>query len=198
MARSPRFTRDELLDAALDLTVANGPAGLSIAELARRTGAASGSIYHRFAGRDELLAELWLRTILEYQDGMLTALALDDTDAALTASIAYAFDWTDQHPRQTRLLLEFRAEDIVENWPESLGARLAAANDRLRAAFADFARRRFGTASRDEIDRTVFALADLPYAAIRRHLPAGRPRPWLRDFTIEAARQVLVRAEPGR
>lgn len=192
MARTPRFTTDELLDAALDLAIDGGPSAVSIAELARRTGAASGSIYHRFAGREELFATLWLRTLGDFQRGMLAALAVDDTDVAIDACLRHAFEWTARNPRQTRLLLQLRTEDVVASWPESLGAQLQDANRRLREAMTDLCRRRFGTANTEAVDRTVYALADLPYAAIRRHLPDGRPRPWLREFTVAAAHRVLA------
>lgn len=192
MARAARFTADELLDAALDLAVEGGPAAVTIAGISRRTGAPSGSVYHRFAGREELLATLWLRTIEEFQRGMITALAITDTDSAIDACLAHAFDWTAAHPQKTRLLLQFSAHDIAADWPESLGAQLHGANRRLREAITDLARRRFGSATAEAVDRTVYALADLPYAAIRRHLPDGRPRPWLHEFTVAAAHRVLA------
>ncbi|GAA3955408.1 TetR/AcrR family transcriptional regulator [Gordonia caeni] len=192
MARAARFTADELLDAALELAVEGGPAAVSIAAISRRTGAPSGSVYHRFAGREELLATLWLRTIEEFQQGMIAALAIADTDLAIDACLAHAFDWTAAHPQKTRLLLQFSAHDLVADWPESLGARVHGANRRLREAIADLARRRFGSVTAETVDRTVYALADLPYAAIRRHLPDGRPRPWLREFTAATAHRVLA------
>jgi hypothetical protein len=40
----------------------------------------------------------------------------------------------------------------------------------------------------------MFALIDMPYAAVRRHLPdRGEPAPWLREFVRASARELLAR-----
>ncbi|MCG7527704.1 TetR/AcrR family transcriptional regulator, partial [Streptomyces sp. OfavH-34-F] len=73
MARPPRFSTEQLLDAAVPLAAASGPAGVTMSAVAQATGAPSGSVYHRFPGRDALLAEVWLRTVERFQDGWFAA-----------------------------------------------------------------------------------------------------------------------------
>ncbi|NOX28486.1 MAG: helix-turn-helix transcriptional regulator, partial [Actinobacteria bacterium] len=56
MGRRPKYSSDQILDAAASLLAADGPTALSVARIAARLGAPSGSIYHRFGSRDVLVA----------------------------------------------------------------------------------------------------------------------------------------------
>ncbi|EGD55437.1 TetR/AcrR family transcriptional regulator [Gordonia neofelifaecis] len=192
MGRQPRYSTDELLDAALDIALAKGIGAVTMTAVATATGAPSGSMYHRFASRDELMARLWLRTIQSFQAGLLEALSLDGSDAVIDACLGHVFTWTDANPDLARLMLTYSENDIVGAWHDTLAVELRAANDRVRTALTEFTRRHFGDTHREHIDRTIYALVDLPYTAVRRHLPDGRPRPWLRTFTRDAARRVLT------
>lgn len=192
MGRAPRFTSDQLLDAALEIALAKGPAAVSMAAVAAAVGAPSGSMYHRFANRNELMAQLWLRTITDFQAGLLEALDRPDTALAAAACLDHVFGWTDTHPELARLMLLYSASDITADWPDTLAVTLQAANHGVRDALVEFTQRHFGNTERESVDRTVYALIDLPYAAIRRHLPNGRPRPWLRTFTYNAAHRALA------
>ena len=192
MGRAPRFTADQLLDAALEITLAKGPAAVSMTAVAASVGAPSGSMYHRFANRDELMAQLWLRTITDFQAGLLEALEHPDTALAADACLDHVFGWTDAHPELARLMLLYSESDIAADWPDTLAVTLRTANRGVRDALVEFTRRHFDDTDRESVDRTVYALIDLPYAAVRRHLPNGRPRPWLRTFTYDAAHRALA------
>src|SRR5690349_25083603 len=87
MGRPARFDADQLLDEALALAAEGGPEAVTMAAVAQRAGAPSGSLYHRFAGRSALLAALWLRTVADFQAGYLTAL-LDDGAAPRDGAVA--------------------------------------------------------------------------------------------------------------
>jgi AcrR family transcriptional regulator len=82
MPRPARFDADELLDHAVALTAAEGPAAVTMARVARAAGAPSGSVYYRFPSRAELLAALWLRTVGRFQDGFLEAIEAARTGGA--------------------------------------------------------------------------------------------------------------------
>ncbi|MEE4025199.1 TetR/AcrR family transcriptional regulator [Gordonia sp. PKS22-38] len=193
MGRKPRFSTDEILDAALELVIEGGPAAASASAVARRIGAPSGSVYHRFAGRDEMMARLWLRTISRYQEGIISALRLDDVTEAARATVAHCFDWTATHPGESALLLQYDKQDLLRSWPDTLAAELRTHNHQTREVVRAYARRRFGSADAEVMDRVTFALVDLPYAAVRRHLPdRGRPAEWLRDFTLRSAEAILA------
>ncbi|MCF8569974.1 TetR/AcrR family transcriptional regulator [Gordonia sp. HY002] len=191
MGRRPKFSTNDLLDAALQIAVDEGPAAVTAAAVARSTGAPSGSVYHRFAGSDEILARLWIRTIAEFQTGFVDALADTDTAAAADAAIAYVFDWCGANPGKARLLLTFDERGIDRRAPHTVAAELRERNATARAALEDWARRHFDKPGPEEFDRAMYALVDLPYGAVRRHLPDGRPRQWLRDSVTATAREVI-------
>ena len=67
MARTT-FSTDALLDAAREVILERGPRSATIALIAARAGAPTGSIYHRFASIDELLARTWLRAVRRTQE----------------------------------------------------------------------------------------------------------------------------------
>lgn len=48
MGRAARYSEDGMLDAAAALLVDGGPPALTAVGVARRLGAPSGSVYHRF------------------------------------------------------------------------------------------------------------------------------------------------------
>ena len=52
------FERSDMTGAALRLVADRGPQAVTVAALAREVGAPTGSIYHRYRSRDELLAKL--------------------------------------------------------------------------------------------------------------------------------------------
>lgn len=60
-----------MLDAVRALVLAGGPAAASARAVCQATGASSGSVYHRFPRRDDLVAAAWLRA----QDRFLAAFA---------------------------------------------------------------------------------------------------------------------------
>lgn len=192
MGRKPQYTPDDILDAALALVSKGGPSAATATAIGQTLGAPSGSIYHRFSSRDELMARLWLRSIARYQAGILTALALPDPHEALTATINHAFDWTAAHRNEALLLLQYEKADLVAHWPDTLAADLTSLNSQVRMALREYAERRFGEVTPEVLDKVMFALIDMPYAAVRRHLPdKGEPAPWLRTFIHTSARNLL-------
>ncbi|MFI6295591.1 TetR/AcrR family transcriptional regulator [Nonomuraea sp. NPDC050790] len=185
MGRPAKFTQEQMLDAALDILGADGPAAVTMAAVSARTGAPIGSLYHRFASRDLLLARLWLRCVESFQEGLLAAMAADDVEAA----VLHTPRWCRAHPAAAAALLLHRREDLAAEWPGPLGAELAEVNGRLAAALDAYLRRHPGA----DRERLMFVLADVPYGAVRRHLLAGRtPPPELDTLIVTACRAVLA------
>jgi AcrR family transcriptional regulator len=171
MARKAKFSAEQFIDAALDLAAEQSPAAVTIAALAERMTAPVGSVYHRFASRDLILARLWLRTVEAFQEGFIKALRRKD---GLAAAL-YTPQWVRTHLKEAKLLLLYRREDLMSgSWPvevESLAARLS--ND-MSSAMVEFTRDLFGHVSKEAIVRTTFALIDVPYASVRQSLLAGK------------------------
>jgi len=73
MAR-PAFYHFDFLDAALGLAAERGPSAVTVAPITGQLKASTASFCHRFASRDAPLAELWFKTVLEFQEGIRAAL----------------------------------------------------------------------------------------------------------------------------
>lgn len=193
MARPAKFTEDQILDAALQLVAAGGPRSATMAAIAAAVGAPVGSLYHRFPSRELLLARLWIRTVHRFQHGFIEALAGADVDAAAVDAALHAVTWSREHLAEARVLLLHRREELAARWPDELGDELARLNDGARAAMREHARRRFGSDDEVHLQRLAFALADLPYAAMRRYLAAGEPPPASVDrLVVTTCRCVLA------
>lgn len=202
MAR-PAFDHTDFLDAALALAAQHGPAGVTVAAITGLLKAPTGSFYHRFASRDALLGELWLKTVLAFQQGIDAALDAGDGLAAALHTPA----WVRDHLDEGCLLLLYHRDDFVQgDWPQALLEGVAAHTQRARIALEKFARATFGRAGPDEIRRAQFVLANVPVAAVRQHLQRREPPPPIVDELIRATYRAVVdeyvgkrrrRARPG-
>jgi AcrR family transcriptional regulator len=169
---------DAMLDAARDLLLEDGSRSATIEAIASASGAPTGSIYHRFGSRDELIARLWIRAVHRSQASFLAALEREDAKEAARAAALSIIDFCQEHPADARLLVSFRREDLIRSTTDTtLAAELEELNRPLERAVVDLARRLYGRRTRAALDRTLLAVFDLPYGAARRHLIAGRTFP---------------------
>lgn len=188
MPRPPRYDEDAILDAALrSITRVGGPPNVSLDAVAAEMGGNSGSIYYRFPSRDHLFARLWIRCALRGQVGMITALDNPDLDTAFTEGALHYPRWAREDLAAAQVLATQSREVLITQWPEDLAAELAAVNQNLARAVRGFTHRRFGSANREHLQATTFAMLDLPTAAIRRYLLAGKSPPASLDPVILAA-----------
>jgi AcrR family transcriptional regulator len=192
MPRPQVHSTDAMLDAARDLLLEAGSWSATMEAVAQASGAPTGSLYHRFGSRDELIARLWVRAVHRSQATFIAALEREDPrEAALGAALSI-FDFCDEHPADAQLLVAFRWEDLIRSAEGTLAEELAELNEPVRGAVVDLARRLYGRRSRAAIERTILAVFDLPYGAVRRHLIAGDPLPThLRADLAVAVRAVL-------
>jgi AcrR family transcriptional regulator len=179
---------DEVLDAARDLLVEGGPRAAGIRAIAERSGAPSGSLYHRFGSRDELVARTWLRAVRRFQDGYVAALG-DGVEDAVRWAVAFALE----QPGDAHLLLRFGRHELLDTGPGAdLAAELSTVNEPLQQAVRRLARRTFGTANADAVERTTYAVIDLPLAVLTRQLRAGTLTRATADRLAAAVRALLV------
>lgn len=188
MARPQLHSADHILDAARGLVLEDGARGATIDAIVAASGAPKGSIYHRFAAVDELLAEMWLRAVRRSQAAFLAALGADDPVEAAVAAALAVHDFARREPADARLLASMRREDVVRRaGAPTLRASLREVNAPLAVAVTDLARRLYGRASRSAVERTMCAVIDLPQGAIRRHLTSGARVPATVRPQLEAA-----------
>jgi AcrR family transcriptional regulator len=185
----PAFHSSDFLDAALALAAEHGPSAVTVAAISARLKAPTGSFYHRFASRDALLAELWFKTVLAFQEGIEAAL---DAGDGLRAAL-HTPAWVRQHLDEGRLLLLYHRDDFVHgDWPQTVLDGLAEQGRRGQARLKKFARETFGRAGPHELRRAQFILAEVPVAAVRQHLIRREPPPKIVDELITTTWHAVV------
>jgi len=198
VGRPAKFDSEQILDVTVRIVAEAGPGQATVAAIAQRLGAPSGSIYHRFESRDLLLARLWIRTVRRAQEGFVTALALPDLEQAALEAALHIPRWSRQHLAEATVLLLYRREDLADRWPQELGAEVTELNKGMEAAVGDFTRRWFGDITPASLQAVAFALVDAPYGASRRYLLAGKPPPpTVDELIIRTCRCVLSLPGPA-
>jgi AcrR family transcriptional regulator len=198
VGRPAKFDSDKMLDAAAGLIARGGPGEATVAAIAQRLGAPSGSIYHRFDSRDLLLARLWIRTVLRAQEGFLEALEGQNLAEAARRAALHIPRWSRSHLEEATVLVLYRREDLAAHWPAELGAELSGLNDGIAAALRRFTKRCYGRITDRNLLTVAFALVDVPYAASRRYLLAGRPPPpAIDDLVVRACTSTLLVEREG-
>jgi AcrR family transcriptional regulator len=199
LARPRLHSEDAILDAARALVLDGGARSATVNAIAEASGAPKGSIYHRFASLNDLLAELWIRAVRRSQGEFIEALGEPDAMSAAVAAALSLYDFAERQPADARLLASLRREDLVESVSvPRLQSELDALNRPLEAALTRLARRLYGRATAGTVERTLTAVVDLPMGAIRRHLIAGTPLPSGLRGQLEAAVRAALAPGPER
>ena len=184
-----KFSQTDFLAAAQAIAAAEGPAAATIASITARLGAPTGSFYHRFASRNVVLGELWLRAVRDFQEGIGAALDAGDGLAAALHTPA----WVRGHLDNARLLLMYDRKDFVQGeWPEELRERVAEMTRRMEAGWRQRARAIFGEDGREEVRLAQFLISEVPVAAVRQHLVRREPPPPLVDRLIRTTYRAVV------
>jgi AcrR family transcriptional regulator len=185
-----QFDQAGFLAAARELIAERGPQAVTVDSVAERTGAPKGSFYYRFASRDALIGEVWLKTVLAYQQGFVAAIEAGDGLAAALHTPA----WARRHLDDARLLMLYSRHDFVHgDWPVALRRGVADQAQRFEGCLRTFARAAFGRAGRAEMRRATFVLAEVPVAAVKPHLQHRERPPPLIDELIATTYRAIVR-----
>jgi AcrR family transcriptional regulator len=164
MGRKSTFT-DSAIFAAVGTEIAlNGT--LTLQTLSARTGVSIGSLYHRFEGREALLAAAWLNAVERFQRRFLEALAGGDLAAGREAALETP-RFCRAEPEAAIILACCRQAEFL--WPETppaLASRIAHVNEGTALEIHEFAER---------VERPVLschlALVAYPLAAVKLFLP---------------------------
>jgi len=195
MGRNAKFERRDILGAALRVVAERGPQGLTVGAVAEEAGAPTGSIYHRYDSREQLLAELWMDVVEQFQNGFVGALAQANDVEGAAAAGRFMATWTREHPLEARLLLLHRRQDFVAgDWPKALAERAASLEPQLGAALRAFAKRAFGRADSEVMARLRYALLDAPFGGIKPYVQAGKPVPRVVEDLVEATCRAVLGA----
>jgi len=181
-----KFTTDDFVDAAVRLVVAGGPGAATASAVAAAVGAPSGSVYHRFATRSDLLATTWLRSARRFHHAFLPTLTGADPVAAAVDAARQVVRWCLRNRDAATLLARYGRDDFVAaDCSPAVLAEAEASDTVLREALAAFLAR-FPTADHD---RVLLAVVDGPLALVRRRLRTSG----LGKDTVETAADVARR-----
>jgi len=202
MARPRVHDIDHVLDGVEEL-LASGEREVTIRAVAEHTGASSGSLYHAFNSRNELIARAWLRAARRFLDlqsaAVDAALNSNDTDRATQAVVAAAStlaDLQDSAPSSARLLTEHRRDALLnEELPDELRADLVALDKQLLDLMRRLADETFARHDRQAVDAIAICLVDLPTALLRPRRDRVIPG---RDALRAAVRGVLAESNKDR
>jgi AcrR family transcriptional regulator len=188
MART-LFDSAAFVGAAREIAATHGPGAVTVDAVIAHAQAPKGSFYHRFASRDALLGQLWLQTVLAYQEGFVAAIeAGDGLGAAL-----HTPSWARAHLEDARVLLLHGRGDFVQGeWPDALRQGVAEQSRRMEGCLKTFARQYFGGARAPDIRRAQFVLLEVPVAAVKSHLQKGERPPALVDDLITLTFNAIV------
>src|SRR5271170_1051184 len=188
------FDNKGFVAAARSLASERGPAAVTVDSVTARLKAPKGSFYYRFASRDALLGELWLETVLAFQQDFIAAIEAGDGLGAALHTPA----WARRHLDDARLLLLYSRHDFVHgDWPAALKRGVADQAERFEACLKTFARAAFGRAGAAELSRAVFVLAEVPLAAVKPHLQRREPPPRLVDELVAKTYHAIVGVGSG-
>ncbi|WP_119286635.1 TetR/AcrR family transcriptional regulator [Streptomyces sp. YIM 130001] len=198
MARPPQYDSDRLLDAALELAAGAGPPAVTMAAVAKAAGAPSGSVYHRFPSRTALLAELWLRTVEDFQEGWLAALSgPSDPAASAAAGARHVVAWSRGH-RPSAAVLLYGTEDYGRaDWSEPHLRRAKQGHDQVHTALRALGKS-LGLQGKLEWDQLTLAVVELPLAVVRGPLRTGAPIPVRSEDLAERSTRALLAGLAGQ
>jgi AcrR family transcriptional regulator len=184
-----------ILDAARALVLDGGPRAASVAAIAKSSGAPAGTLYHRFGNRNGILTAAWLRALERFQARAMAAGTNTATDTPAETAVAMAvaaISFARELPEDARLLLTIRPADLLDGEPDAAFQQtLAAMNAPLNERLGDLARKLYGHSDSRSVDAVVRAVADLPYAVVRRHA-RDEPMPsWLEADVAASVRALL-------
>ena len=192
MAPPRKHETDVILDATRALVLADGPRAASVAGIAKASGAPAGTLYHRFGNRDGILTAAWLRALDRFQSAAMAAEGDTPLETAVAMAVA-AISFARELPADARLLLTIRPSDLLDGEPDAaftdtLAARNAPPFERVR----EISRQLYGSRNPRAVDAVIRAVADLPYAVVRRHANEEIPS-WL-EADVAAATRALLRS----
>ncbi|MCL2483309.1 MAG: TetR/AcrR family transcriptional regulator [Propionibacteriaceae bacterium] len=195
MGRHQLYTSDQILDAAMDAVAIHGRAA-TLAQVCAQIGAPSGSIYHRFGSRDEVMMRLWMRSIHRFH-GRLFEVGSGQADAGdvlVTMAVATA-QYCRHLPREALSMTLFSHERLMASVPDHLRDEAGGINDEFFALLLRLATERFPHLKDDErlLPFVFTAVVGLCYGLVRPYIIDQIPVPeWLDSVIHDSCRAALA------
>jgi AcrR family transcriptional regulator len=198
MANRTYHSDELILDAAGRLLLERGVKATTIAAVAQASGAPKGSIYYRFASRDDIFARLWLRAVQRFQEALLEVPEQQDALEQVVLGALAVYDFCDERRYDARLLMSYRYQDLLRgSQSAALEDQLAQLNRRLGGAERRIAARLYGRATREARRRVATAVFDIPTGIAHRFVVANKPLPRAARADVERAVRAVLAAPLG-
>jgi AcrR family transcriptional regulator len=187
-AESTRRRRQAILDAALECFAGLGYDQTTLADIRKKAGASTGSIYHHFGSKERIAASLYLDGVRQTQEAGLTALLRTRTArTGVAAQVGAYIDWVVAHPDLATFLFAMRRAPFLDDDEPTI----AALNDDIRERSAQWIADRVAAGELPDLE------PDLRWALVFgpcRHWAGS----WLRGTTStspeHAKRQISIAA----
>jgi AcrR family transcriptional regulator len=105
--------RQQILDAALVLFVQQGLEGAATAKIAKAAGVATGTLFHHFANKQELITTLYLEIRQELADSLPELQPQQEILTLATTIWNSALTWAMAHPDKVRFLLAYYQSPLL-------------------------------------------------------------------------------------
>jgi AcrR family transcriptional regulator len=105
----PQSTQARLLNAATEMFLQHGYAGVSMEMLRQHAGVSNGSLYHHFPSKSHLVDVLYTYTLNDFHAALLPYLTDNiSAEAGVRGMVRAYVTWVLAHPDRARLLHELR------------------------------------------------------------------------------------------
>jgi AcrR family transcriptional regulator len=195
MVRLAKFSEDSIIDACIEVVAHCGVAAVSIAAIAGKAGAPTGSVYHRFESRGAILARAWLRVKADFR----TTVACHWSEGNSWDAVSGFLQWCRDRPLYAKFLLQCEDCPIFsEPLSAELSAALEAEQDALDLCFRKcLAHLQHAGQDRDADTEAVlrFTLFASPIAMIKPYLLQDLIIPTRIDGVLRASHDAVVAAQ---
>jgi AcrR family transcriptional regulator len=111
----------QIIEAALACFTEKGFPATSIADICKKAGASTGSVYHHFKSKGRLAAAIYLEGIRDYQTGMTETLSRQKTaKGGIFAIVHYHLTWVKDNPEWARFLFQKRHAEYMDGSEEEM------------------------------------------------------------------------------
>lgn len=180
MPRPRLHDPDRVLDAVESLTVASGPAAVTIRAISSAVGVSNGALYHTFGSRAGLMARAWLRAgqrFFTLQNTLVDqALAGGDAREAVLAAADAPVVFAERHPQSSTVFWAVSREELLESeLPDDVAAELNDAHRLLIGLMVRLAVNLWDRKDARAVDTITTCIVDLPTAVVLRRDRLANP-----------------------
>jgi AcrR family transcriptional regulator len=137
-AQSTRRRRQAILDAALECFSTIGYDQTTLADIRRKAGASTGSIYHHFGSKERIAASLYLDGLRQTQEAGLAALLHTRTArTGIGAQVGAYIDWVVDDPALATFLFAMRRAPFLDDDEPAIAALNTDTHERAARWLAD-------------------------------------------------------------